>query len=109
MLKYVYSSKGDLMHFSRLYLLPIIAGLTFPSCQKEESAGAVAEAVTPIETCPNLTAQVAHLGMDQQPQTSLLTHFTAAQIADLRANTCLTMDLTKANYAAAPLTGDDGH
>jgi serralysin len=102
-------SKTDLMRITRLLLFITVAasaGLVFQACQKEAGTQPAETTVqVDTETCPSLAAEIAHLneGEDSARTQQLLTHFTAAQIADLRANTCL----TKGPIDHAGLSGDE--
>lgn len=86
------------MPIIRLLLFIAVAGLvslTFQACQKEEGRPETAQTTVEEETgdCPSMAAEIAHLEeSDSIRIQQLLRHFTAAQIADLRAGTCLTKD-----------------
>lgn len=65
------------------------------ACQKETTPGSASETVetTTTDDCPELAALIAHAN-EKPDSTQLLTIFTAAQLADIHANTCLTKGLS---------------
>lgn len=85
------------MRFIHLFFTGLLSVFIFTACQKEVSSDGAAGAApeVSVETCPSLAGEIAHLdaGGDSMRTKNLLTYFTADQIADLRANTCLTKDI----------------
>ncbi|MEO6039607.1 MAG: M12 family metallopeptidase [Saprospiraceae bacterium] len=83
------------MRIFHLSLLIALTACTFQACQKESATDTTNTPEIATETCPSLSAEIAHLneGGEDPKNALLLTYFTAAQLAELHANTCLTKDL----------------
>ncbi len=77
--------------FPALILLAGSSLLMFSACDKVLFTQDSSDTEVAADDCPSLTAHLAEMGVIQQDRTvRLLEYFTATEIADLKANTCLT-------------------
>lgn len=79
--------------FPVLFLLTASYLLIFSACDKAFFAADSAEEAVVTEDCPSLTSHLFEMSAAQKDRNALLLqYFTPAEIADLKANTCLTKE-----------------